>query len=92
MIKSFKHKGIETFFFKGSRKGIQAKHADRLSCILDLIDAATEIVDINFPGSNLHPLEPRKDDIWSVKVSGAWRITFKFENGDAYFVDYLNYH
>ncbi len=92
MIRSFAHKGLEKFYSKGSRKGIQPKHADRISDILDIIDAAVEVEDINFPGSYLHKLEPKKDNIWSVMVSGAWRITFKFENGDAFIVDYLNYH
>ncbi len=92
MIKSFKHKGLATFYYDGSKKGIQVRHADKISDILDVIDAAKEIGDINFPGSNLHLLHPKEENIWAVKVSGAWRITFKFENGDAYIIDYLNYH
>jgi proteic killer suppression protein len=92
LIRSFKHKGLEAFYYKGTKKGIQAEHADTISDILDFVDAAAEIGDINFPGSKLHRLEPKKDNIWAVKVSGAWRITFRFENGDAYVVDYLNYH
>ncbi len=92
MIKSFNHKGLRDFFNKGTKKGIQAKHADRLSDILDVINAALTINDINFPGSNLHLLNPKRDGIWAVSVSGAWRITFKFTDGDAYIVDYKNYH
>lgn len=92
MIKSFIHKGLEKFYYEESKKGIQAKHAEKISDILDIIDAAIVIGDINFPGSDLHQLQPKKDNIWAVKVSGAWRISFKFEDGDAYIVDYLNYH
>lgn len=92
MILSFKHKGLEIFYYEGKLKGIQYKHSEKISYILDIIDAAAEIKDINFPGSDLHQLNPKKDNIWSVKVSGAWRITFKFENGNAYILDYLNYH
>jgi proteic killer suppression protein len=47
---------------------------------------------MNFPGSGLHLLEPRKKGIWAVKVSGNWRITFRFEDGEAYEVDYEDYH
>jgi len=47
---------------------------------------------MNFPGSRLHKLEPKKENIWSVRVSGNWRIIFKFIDGDAYVVDYLDYH
>ena len=92
MIKSFKHKGLENFYFNGTKRGIQAKHADKISDILDIIDAAAVVGDINFPGSDLHQLQPKKDNVWAVKVSGAWRITFRFEDGDAHIVDYLNYH
>lgn len=92
MIKSFKHKGLENFFQNGNKKGIQSKHADKIGDILDLIDAAAVVGDTNFPGSDLHPLKPKKDNIWAIKVSGAWRITFKFEDGDAYILDCLNYH
>lgn len=92
MIRSFFHKGLENFYYRDIKKGIQAKHADKIADILDRIDAATEIGDISFPGSGLHQLQPRSDNIWAVKVSGAWRITFRFENSNAYIVDYVNYH
>ena len=92
MIKSFNHKGLEKFYYEGNIKGIQAKHADKIADILDLLNAAFKIEDMNFPGSYLHLLQPKKDNIWSVKVSGAWRIIFKFVDGDAYIVNYLNYH
>jgi proteic killer suppression protein len=92
LIKSFKHKGLKKLYYKGSKRGIQAKYADKVADILDIIDAATEIGDINFPGSYLHLLQPKKDKIWAVTVSGGWRITFKFDNGDAYIIDYKNYH
>lgn len=92
MIKTFKHKGLEKFFYQGTTRGIQSKHAERLSNILDLLDAADRIEVMNFPGSRLHKLEPKKEDFWSVRVSGNWRVTFKYEDGDAYAVDYLDYH
>ncbi|MEA1969980.1 MAG: type II toxin-antitoxin system RelE/ParE family toxin [Thermodesulfobacteriota bacterium] len=92
MIKQFKHKGLEDFFYGGKKKGINPKHAPKLGDILDMLDAATDIEDMNFPGSGLHPLQPKKDKIYSVSVSGAWRVTFKIEDGDAYVVDYRQYH
>ncbi len=54
MIKSFKHKGLEEFFYTGSKKGIKPDHAKRLSRILDRLNAAHKIKDINYPGSFLH--------------------------------------
>jgi proteic killer suppression protein len=92
MIKSFVHKGLEDFFYDGTKKGIQAKHAKKLALILDLLDAAHEISDMDFPGSNLHLLKPEKESCWAVKVSGNWRVTFIFEDGDAYKVNYVDFH
>ena len=92
MIKSFKHKGLEKFFYSGSKKGIKADHATRLARLLDRLNAASEIKDMNFPGSNLHELKGDKEGLYSVKVSGNWRVFFKFFDGDAYIVDYDDYH
>lgn len=92
MIRSFKHKGLKAFFEDGSLRGIQAKHSSRLSMILDILDAMTCVEDIRLPGLNLHLLKPTKNGIYAVKVSGNWRVTFKFDRGDVYVVDYLDYH
>lgn len=92
MIKSFTHKGLEEFYFKGTVKGIQAKHETKLRLILAVLNSANEIKDINFPGSNLHELKGKQKGLWSVKVNGNWRITFKFEEGDVHIVNYVDYH
>jgi proteic killer suppression protein len=92
VIKSFKHKGLKAFFEDGSLRGIQAKHRDRLAMILDVLDAMTCIDDIRLPGLNLHLLNPKQERIYAVKVSGNWRVTFKFENSDVHIVNYLDYH
>jgi len=92
MIKSFKHKGLKKFFESGELKGIQAKHKTKLKLILDYLDALEDILDINIPSLKLHLLEPKKKSIYSVTISGNWRITFKFENNDVYIVNYLDYH
>jgi proteic killer suppression protein len=92
MIKSFRHKGLEEFYFSGTKKGIQPVHAAKLGRILDRLDASIDPQDMNLPGFKLHGLSGNKKDIWSVWVNGNWRITFFFEDGDAYIVDYLDYH
>ena len=92
MIKSFSHKGLKDFFYEGTKKNIQPKHAQRLGFILDLLAAATQVEDMNFPGSDLHPLKGDLKGQWAVRVSGHWRLTFKFEQGDAYQVNYVDYH
>ncbi len=92
MIKSFRHKGVEGFFYTGKKKGIRPEHAERLEIILDLLNAANEVKDMNYPGSNLHKLTGDKKGQYAVKVSGNWRVFFEFFDGDAYVVDYDDYH
>jgi toxin HigB-1 len=92
MIKSFVHKGLEDFFFDATKKGIQPKHEDKLEGVLDRLNHAREIRDMNFPGSCLYLLLPKNENRWAIKVSGNWRITFKFREGHAYEVNYEDYH
>ncbi|MCP4750028.1 MAG: peptidase [Proteobacteria bacterium] len=92
MIKSFRHRGLENFFYDGSKKGIQPNHTEKIAYILDLLDSANTIQVMNFPGSKLHKLNPKQDGIWAVTVSANWRITFKFIKGDVFIVDYKDYH
>ena len=92
MIKGFRHKGLERFFRTGSKAGIQAKHAERLRLILARLHAASSPEDMDLPGLGLHPLTGNRRNTWSVRVSGNWRVTFVFEDGDAYVVDYEDYH
>jgi proteic killer suppression protein len=92
MIKSFKHKGLERFFISGSKKEIQPVHAAKLARILDRLDASITVHDMALPAFKLHQLSGNEKDIWSVWVNGNWRVTFCFENGDAYIVDYRDYH
>ncbi len=92
MIQSFRHKGLERFFRTSSTSGIQHKHASRLRLILAQLDRAAVIGDMDFPGSGLHPLKGDRKGIWSVTVQGNWRITFRFEKGDAEVVNYEDYH
>ena len=92
MIKSFRHKGLEDFFLNDVQKGIMPEHAAKLERILDRLDASLSVKDMDLPGFGLHKLSGKEKKIWSVRVSGNWRVTFFFEEGDAYVVDYLDYH
>lgn len=92
MIKSFAHKGLENYFYDGSTKGIQSKHTQKLSDILDRLDASNRLTDMRYPGSNLHPMKGKMKGKWAVKISGNWRVIFSFKEGNAYNVNYLDYH
>lgn len=92
MIRDFRHKGLEKFFLTGTTVGIQTKHSQKLRMQLAMLNAASEIDDMDRPGWSLHQMKGNKKGIWSVKVSGNWRITFKFEKGDAHVVNYEDYH
>ncbi len=60
--------------------------------ILDRLDAAALIEDMGYPGSGLHLLKGNLKGHWAVQVSGNWRVTFRFEDGDVFIVDYADYH
>ena len=92
MILSFKHKGLKKFYETGSTAGIQAKHAKKLRLLLAALDTAKMIDDMDLPGFSLHPLKGDRSRIWSISVSGNWRVTFKFEEGNAQIVNYEDYH
>lgn len=92
MIRSFRHKGLERFFLKGTKSGIQAKHASKLRLILGRLHASQSPKDMNLPGLYLHQLGGDRRGTWSVRVSGNWRVTFQFVEGDAEVVDYEDYH
>jgi proteic killer suppression protein len=92
MIKSFRHRGLEKYFLKGTKSGIQPKHEKRIRLILARLDASTSPCDMNLPGLRLHELTGKRKGTWSVIVSGNWRITFMFEGQDAIIVNYEDYH
>ena len=92
MIISFIHKGLEKFYNSGSTAGIQQNHSKRLKLILSNLDQAESPNDMDLPGLKLHGLKGDRKGIWSVKVSGNWRVTFRFEGRDAEIVNYEDYH
>jgi proteic killer suppression protein len=92
MIRSFRHKGLETFFITGSKKGIVPEHALKIARILDRLDASISPSDMNLPGYRLHELKGKEAGTWSVTVNANWRITFEFEGQDAILVNYKDYH
>jgi proteic killer suppression protein len=92
MILSIRHKGLRLFWTKDDASRLPADQVNKIRNILLLLDAATQLTDLNFPGAALHPLKGNLDGYWAVTVKSNWRIVFKFVNGNVYLVDYLDYH
>lgn len=92
MIKTFTHKGLERFFLTGSKRGIATQHAPRIARLLDRLDASAEATDMNLPGFRFHELTGKRKGAYSVAVTGNWRITFTFRQGNAYNVNLEDYH
>ncbi|MBZ4185766.1 type II toxin-antitoxin system RelE/ParE family toxin [Thermomonas sp. RSS23] len=92
MIKTFRHKGLRRLYETGITSGVQANHAKRLRLQLTALDTAQAIEDMDIPGFRLHPLKGEMRGRWSITVNGNWRITFEFQDGNAYVLDYEECH
>ena len=92
MIKSFKHKGLQRLYEKGSHSGVQSNHVKKLRMQLAALDTCQSIEDMDLPGYRLHPLKGDRAGHWAIDVSGNWRLTFSFEAGDTYDLNYEDYH
>ena len=92
MIGSFRHKGLKQFFESGSKRGIAPELSARIGRRLDVLEAAQELKDIDAHGFYLHPLKGDRQGEWAISVSGNWRITFRFVNGEALDIDLEDYH
>lgn len=92
MIKSFRHRGLKRFYARGDLSQIDAQLRDRVQTILGVLDVVTELEGMNVPFWRLHPLKGDLMGYWSVTVRSNWRIIFRFEAGNAYDVDLIDYH
>ena len=71
---------------------MNANHAAKLRLILAVLDAAEAPADMDVAGWRLHALKGARKGQWSVWVSGNWRVTFRFEEGNATDINYEDYH
>lgn len=92
MIKPFRHKGLRKLFDTGSTVGVQAHHARRLRMQLAALDTAKAIDDMDIPGFALHALKGDMRGRWAISVSGNWRLTYEFRDGNVNVLDYEDYH
>ncbi|HBP52884.1 MAG TPA: hypothetical protein DD643_00340 [Synechococcus sp. UBA8638] len=92
MIKSFRHGGLKALYEQGESRYVSPAYQEKLQDILAALDHSSGPEDMNLPGFRLHKLQGKLKGYWAVKVSGNWRVTFRFEDGRAVDVDYVDYH
>jgi proteic killer suppression protein len=92
MIESFRPRGLRRLYERGDRSGIGLSMPTRVEDILTLLDTAETIEELDLPGYRLHPLAGSLKGYWSVRISGNWRIVFRFEDKSAFDVDLVDYH
>ena len=92
MIESFRHKRLRALYASDNRQKVPAAHAEKIGRILARLNEAGKVQDMGLPGLKLHPLKGERAGTWSVWVSRNWRITFRFESGNAFDVDLVDYH
>jgi proteic killer suppression protein len=64
----------------------------RIKIILSTLHAAEDIEGVNLPTFRLHPLKGDMKKYYAVTVRANWRIIFSFKGGDAFNVDFIDYH
>ena len=92
MIKSIRHKGLRRFFEDDDGSKLPPDMLNRISLILSTLHAAQESEGVNVPTFRLHILKGELKGFFAVTVRANWRIIFRFENGDAFDVDFIDYH
>ena len=92
MIASFRHRGLKALYDGRTMRRVAPGHVRKLADILAALDRSRSPEGMNLPGFRLHELKGRQKGRYAVSVSGNWRVTFRFEDGSAVDVDYLDYH
>ena len=78
--------------FEGNARRIAANLRLRVALALSALEAAESPLELNVPGYRLHQLKGDQKGTWSITISGNWRITFRFDEGNAHDVDLIDYH
>jgi toxin HigB-1 len=92
VIKTFKNKALSDLWSSGKTSKIDARMHKRIIVRLDRLNSVGSTDDLNVSGYNFHPLKGFDPTRFSIHVNGPWCVTFEFSNGDAYNVDFEQYH
>lgn len=91
VIEGFRSKGLKQLHDTGHSAKVDARLTQRCTDVLDALEAANNLKDLNLPGFSLHPLKG-KPVRHSIHVNGPWCITFEWDAPRAYRVDLEQYH
>lgn len=92
MIVTIRNKHLRLYFEDGSSAKLPHDQLAKIARILTALDAISSEDDIRALGSGIHKLTGNLKDFWSIKVSANYRIIFRFEAGDVFDIDYVDYH
>ena len=93
VIKAFADKPTQQLYLTGKSRRVPPDVARRAARKLEQVGAAVRVEDPKVPpGNRLHPLEGDRDGQHSISVNDQWRICFRFQDGDAYEVEFCDYH
>lgn len=91
----FRHKGLRLLYQEGSAKGLPPAMVDKLRKLLLALQTADSLSQLGrFPGWKLHPLKGELKGLWSLTVTGNWRLVFRYdaETNSAWDIDLIDYH
>lgn len=92
MIRLIRHRGLRRLYEDNDPRGVMAERTEKLRDILARLDAARVVADMDLPGFRLHRLRGDLRGYWAVTVRANWRVIFRFVEGEAFDVDYVDYH
>jgi proteic killer suppression protein len=92
MIESFRHKGLKRLFEDGNRSGVRPDQVERIENILSMLAVTEKLKDLDLQSLRLHALKGDLKGFHAVTVRANWRIVFRFEDGNCYDVDLVDYH
>ena len=77
---------------KRKPKRVPSQHAQKIGRLLEVLDRASSLNDLRRPGARLHKLKGDRQGFYAIDVSARLRIVFRFEGGNAYDVEVVDYH
>ena len=92
MIRNFRNRALRRFMERGDARRIHPEHRETVRDILARLNASATPDDMDLPGFRLHRLGGEYAGFWAVTVRANWRVIFRFDEGHATDVDYLDYH